>query len=79
MKKHLILTLRVIGGTLLILLGIIGLFVPIMQGLLLILAGIVVIHPENGRKLKEKLKEYVAKLKTWWAKKCSSTKDENSL
>lgn len=65
MKKHLLRTIRIVGGTLLILLGIIGLFVPIMQGILLILAGIVVIHPENGRKLKEKLKEYLEKFHAW--------------
>lgn len=65
MKKHLLRTIRIAGGTLLILLGIIGLFVPIMQGVLLIIAGIIVIHPENGNKLKMKLKEYGEKFRAW--------------
>lgn len=65
MKKHFLRTIRIAGGTLLILLGIIGLFVPILQGVLLIIAGVIVIHPENGNKLKMKLKEYLEKFHAW--------------
>ena len=41
--------LRLIGGSLLILIGIAGIFLPIVPGIILILAGMVTINPDSER------------------------------
>lgn len=41
--------LRLIGGSLLILLGIAGIFLPIVPGIILILAGMATMNPDSER------------------------------
>lgn len=53
--------LRITAGVILLLLGIIGLFLPILQGWLLIFIAIPLIHPEYGKKMVEKLKTWKEK------------------
>lgn len=62
MKKKIIRWLQIGGGILLIILGIIGLFLPFLQGILFIFAGITLISPAHGKKM-------VNKIKIWWKKK----------
>lgn len=52
--------LKLVGGVILILIGIIGLILPILQGWLFIAAGIIMIAPERG-------KQFVEKVKMKWA------------
>ena len=51
MNKDLKKIIRITSGVLLILGGIAGLFLPIIQGIALIIAGILLVHPPLGKKL----------------------------
>lgn len=42
---------RIAAGLILFMLGVIGLFIPILQGVLLIFIAIPIISPEHGRKM----------------------------
>ncbi len=50
--------LRIAFGLFLLLIGIIGLLLPLLQGWLFILIAIPFISPEHGRKMVSKLKEW---------------------
>lgn len=52
---------RIGAGLILLMLGIIGLVVPIMQGWILILIAVPLISPEHGKKMISKLKEWYAR------------------
>lgn len=58
--------LRIGAGLILLMIGIIGLVIPILQGWLFILIAIPLISPEHGKKM-------VGKAREWW-KKIRSTK-----
>lgn len=51
MKKETKRVLRIISGYILIAFGIIGLFLPFLQGIALIFAGILLISPSHGKKI----------------------------
>lgn len=55
--------LRIAAGIILLMLGIIGLVVPIIQGWLLIFIAIPIISPAHGKKMVAKAKEWKEKLK----------------
>lgn len=57
--------LRLCAGLILLMLGIIGLILPILQGWLLILVAVPLISPEHGKKLIVKLKEVKRDLRAW--------------
>lgn len=61
MKKKVKRWLQIGGGIFLIILGIAGLVLPFLQGFLLILAGIMLISPEHGKKI-------LKHVKGWWKK-----------
>lgn len=56
MKQKFLRGLRISVGIFIFLLGLIGIFIPILQGWLFIIAGIFLINPDWGRRLKEKYK-----------------------
>ena len=58
MKKKIIKALKITLGSTLIILGVIGLFLPIIQGILLIIAGLFLLGIQR-----EKLNEWIMKLK----------------
>lgn len=60
-KYPLLNLLRMAAGITLLLIGIIGLFLPILQGWLLILVAIPLISPEHGKRMAEKLREWLKK------------------
>lgn len=62
MAKSIWKTIRFIAGIFLVLFGIIGLLIPILQGWLLFLVGIYLINPSLATKLKDKMK-------LWWLKR----------
>jgi len=63
-KKHKIIRIaEIIGGVTLILLGIIGLVLPLLQGFLFIFAGIILLFPEKGKKIIKKIKKFFKNLK----------------
>lgn len=51
--------LRTIGGVGLILFGIVGLFVPVLQGVLFIFGGIMLLFPSNGKDIIKKIKHVI--------------------
>ena len=59
MYRNFLTFLRVLAGVALLFLGIIGLFLPILQGWLFILIAIPLISPEHGKKIVTKLKEWL--------------------
>lgn len=61
--------LRISSGLALMMLGIIGLVVPFLQGWLLILVAIPLISPEHGKKLALKAREIKDKIKEKWRNK----------
>ncbi len=63
MKKKIVRVLRISLGVILITGGIIGLFLPILQGILMITAGILLIAPEKGKRLIERCKAKLKKMK----------------
>ncbi|MBD3330783.1 hypothetical protein GF354_04615 [Candidatus Peregrinibacteria bacterium] len=48
-------------GTIILILGIIGLAVPILQGWLMIILGILLIAPERGKKITDWIKSKIKK------------------
>lgn len=52
---------RIAAGLILLMIGIIGLVVPILQGWLFILIAIPLISPEHGKKMVGKIKELYAR------------------
>lgn len=62
MAHSIFLTLRYIAGFVLVLFGIVGLVIPIVQGWVLIFAGVFLINPALARKMKEKFKG-------WWQRR----------
>lgn len=69
MYKNLITTIRVSVGIVLLMLGIIGILLPILQGWLLILLAIPLISPEYGKKMVAKFIEWKKKGVLWWRKR----------
>lgn len=61
--------MRVSAGLIILMLGIIGLFLPILQGWLLILIAIPLISPEHGKKMVAKLKEWKERGVAWWKRR----------
>lgn len=51
MRKETKRIIRIISGYILIIFGIIGLFLPFLQGIALIFAGIMLISPSHGKKI----------------------------
>ena len=66
MYRNLFVVLRIAAGIMLLLLGIIGLFLPVLQGWLFIFIAIPLISPAHGKKMVEKLKELRAKAVQKW-------------
>ena len=60
-KEYLIRGLRFFGGSVLILIGIVGIFLPILQGWLFIFLGLFLIKPEYAYRLRDKGLELKAK------------------
>lgn len=58
MYRNLLTVLRVSFGLTLLMIGIIGLFLPVLQGGLLIFIAIPIISPAHGKKMAAKLKEW---------------------
>lgn len=58
MYKSLFTLIRISIGLALLMLGIIGIFLPILQGWLLVLVAIPIISPAHGKKAVAKLKEW---------------------
>jgi uncharacterized protein YqgC (DUF456 family) len=54
---------EITGGTILIVLGIVGLILPILQGFLFIFAGIILLFPKEGKKIIRKIKKFFKNLK----------------
>lgn len=54
--------LRIGAGLILLMIGIIGLVVPILQGWIFILIAIPLISPERGKKM-------IGKAKEWWKRR----------
>lgn len=69
MYRNLITVVRVSVGIMLLMLGIIGLLLPVLQGWLLIFVAIPIISPRHGKQMVAKLKEWGRKLTTWWRKR----------
>lgn len=57
MYRNLLTSIRVTAGLVILMLGIIGLFLPILQGWLLIFVAVPLISPEHGKKIVAWLKE----------------------
>ena len=51
MNKELKKIIRVTSGVLILLLGIIGLFLPVLQGVAMIILGIHLIYPDKAKKI----------------------------
>lgn len=58
MYRNLFALIRISVGLAILMLGIIGIFLPILQGWLLILIAIPIISPAHGKKTVIKLKEW---------------------
>lgn len=60
MKQTTIRVARIVGGTLLIMVGVAGLFLPFLQGVLFIVAGLALLsrESEKARRLTEWLRSY---------------------
>lgn len=63
MFRNLLNLLRLAGGIILLLIGIISLFLPFLQGVLLIAIAIPLISPKHGRMASDKIKSWYAKWK----------------
>jgi hypothetical protein len=69
MQRTVLSILRVLAGGMLLLAGIAGLFLPILQGWLLIFAGLLVLFPEEtaaGRRIRIWIRTRRAELKNRW-------------
>lgn len=61
-------TTQIILGSIVILIGIAGLFLPFLQGIILIIIGINIISPYHGQKLFGHLKKAKDLIKKWYHK-----------
>ncbi|MBI4994168.1 hypothetical protein HZC21_00780 [Candidatus Peregrinibacteria bacterium] len=57
--RNLFTLIRISIGLMLLMLGIIGIFLPILQGWLLILIAIPIISPEHGKRIVEWMKKKI--------------------
>lgn len=57
MRRDILHILRILLGTILLLIGAIGLILPVLQGWLVIFLAILVLFPSRGKAIVEKLKE----------------------
>lgn len=73
MYRNLLSLLRISAGLALLMLGLIGLFVPILQGWLLIFLAIPLISPEHGRRMIAKIKEWKEKILLRWRREKTET------
>lgn len=64
MPQFLIKPLRIGAGVLLIIVGIAGLFLPIIQGVACIIAGAYLVHPEWSKPLHRFFVHQITKIKT---------------
>lgn len=62
MYRNLFKLIRLGIGFVILMLGIIGLLIPILQGWILILIAIPIISPEHGKKMLAKVKEWKNKI-----------------
>ncbi|MBU1992599.1 MAG: hypothetical protein ABH856_03005 [Patescibacteria group bacterium] len=60
-KAKIMRVVQVIGGIFLILLGIVGLVLPFLQGILFIFGGIMLLFPEKGQKIIAEGKKFLKK------------------
>jgi len=63
MKKRIKKFIRITSGILLILVGIVGLVLPILQGTVMIVVGISLVHPILGKKIIKKIKKLYHRIK----------------
>lgn len=63
MFRNLLNLLRLAGGIILLLIGIISLFLPFLQGVLLIAIAIPLISPKHGKMISAKIKSWYLKWK----------------
>lgn len=61
-------TAQIILGSIIILIGIAGLFLPFLQGILLIIIGINIISPYHGQRILKHIKNVWDKTKKWLKK-----------
>lgn len=61
-KSKIIRALEIVGGVLLITLGIVGLFLPLLQGVLFIFGGIMLLFPVVGKDIIKKIKKICSTL-----------------
>lgn len=66
MDKDIKKIIRITSGVLLILGGIAGLFLPVIQGTAMIIGGILLVHPPLGKKLIKPFKKVYHKVKQKW-------------
>jgi uncharacterized protein YqgC (DUF456 family) len=64
MKKMINKTIKKTLGVLLIIIGIAGLFLPILQGVAMIIFGISLVHPILYKKIIKKLKKFYHRIRT---------------
>ncbi|MEK6840641.1 MAG: hypothetical protein AABX79_01680 [Nanoarchaeota archaeon] len=64
MKKKIKKFIRITSGTLLILAGIMGLFLPILQGIAMIIVGISLVRPVLGKEIIKKIKKFYHRIRT---------------
>ena len=64
MKKRIKKFIRKTFGILLILVGIAGLFLPVLQGIVMIVVGISLVHPVLGKKIIKKIKKFYHRIRT---------------
>lgn len=63
MNKKIKKIIRITSGILLILAGIVGLFLPILQGIAMIIAGILLVHPILGKKIIKKIEKFYHRIR----------------
>lgn len=69
MRHNIFHTLRTAAGIILLLFGIIGLFLPVLQGVVLILIAIPLISPIHGKKMAAELNAWRGKWAQWRQKR----------
>lgn len=72
MYRNLLTVARISIGLALLMIGIVGLILPILQGWLLIAIAIPLISPSHGKKMVLKLKEWWSKIRVWRRTKTES-------
>lgn len=63
MKSNILQVLRLFGGMVLLLIGIISLLLPLLPGWVLIFGGVLLLFPESGKKIVARVKEWLKKRK----------------